>query len=197
MGIDISPGMLREHAPPWPGVLHRYGDYDWGDGSPIATVPDPDYPDEPDAALPDWATREHRWGMSYSGFAGFRELLGKAAGFDVRAVWKLRKLNQETGEYEDVSQLTAPKPPIPELIVDEPAVNTVGDAALEPLIWHSDCEGFMTADECRQVAPRLRELAPKINRLDPDGWAERAEQLADLMQAVADDPTGLAVLRFH
>jgi hypothetical protein len=26
------------------------------------------------------------------------------------------------------------------------------------LLWHSDCEGYLTPKECRAIAPRLREL---------------------------------------
>lgn len=61
---------------------------------------------------------------------------------------------------------------------------------LKPLLNHSDCDGHLTPEECAQVAPHLRELAPAVWPPDSDDW--RAEHsrvnallLADAMDACA------------
>lgn len=75
----------------------------------------------------------------------------------------------------------------------------VGDPALEPLIWHSDCEGILLPDECRQVAPRLRELLDHSvfhQPMDTGYDQEHGALLADLMDLVANHPSGRIALVF-
>lgn len=42
---------------------------------------------------------------------------------------------------------------------------------LKPLLNHSDCDGDLSPEECRTVAPRLRELLGTLN--DPIGYDRR------------------------
>lgn len=53
-----------------------------------------------------------------------------------------------------------------------------------PLINHSDCEGELTAEECRSVAPRLREIVS----VWPDDDYDRimATHLANTMDECAE-----------
>jgi hypothetical protein len=41
---------------------------------------------------------------------------------------------------------------------------------LAPLLNHSDCDGEMTPDECRQVAPRLRQVIEELWPADRAIW---------------------------
>jgi hypothetical protein len=51
-----------------------------------------------------------------------------------------------------------------------------------PLLDHSDCDGILTPDECKKVAPRLRELVKSW----PDEYdRNRALELADGMEQAA------------
>ncbi|TGB00386.1 hypothetical protein E4665_01535 [Sporolactobacillus shoreae] len=56
------------------------------------------------------------------------------------------------------------------------------DDAIIPLLNHSDCEGEMTAKECSQVAPRLRELVADWSEED---YVEEALSLAGGMELAA------------
>lgn len=73
------------------------------------------------------------------------------------------------------------------------------DAALKPLLDHSDCDGELAPDECRQIATRLRavidELWPADTAtfaIDPEAHFNRSNGLllADGMEAAAaaDEP---------
>lgn len=72
---------------------------------------------------------------SYTGFNRFRRRLSQAEGFD---------LDGMAG-----------------FIVNGAPWSTVA-TPLTPLLNHSDCDGNMTPEECKQVAPRLKEIV--------DGW---------------------------
>lgn len=74
----------------------------------------------------------------------------------------------------------------------------VGDAALEPLIWHSDCEGILLPEECALVGPRLRQLLSSAVFDDPvtDYDRQHGTKLADLMGFVAEHPSGRLALVF-
>ena len=55
---------------------------------------------------------------------------------------------------------------------------------------HSDCEGDLSPEECRQVAPRLRELVKSWpdDEESERGWDKRAAlELAGDMDACADN----------
>ena len=56
--------------------------------------------------------------------------------------------------------------------------------SVRPLLDHSDCDGHLTPDECRLVAPRLRELAADaaFSRFNE----QFATQLADGMDCAAE-----------
>lgn len=61
--------------------------------------------------------------------------------------------------------------------------DTVADP-IKPLLDHSDCDGELTPDECRAVAPRLREL---VAGWDADDYDKvNALRLADGMMLAAD-----------
>jgi hypothetical protein len=50
-----------------------------------------------------------------------------------------------------------------------------------PLLNHSDCDGHLTPEECKAVAPRLRELIPQL-----DDWdRSQAAKLCEGMEAAA------------
>lgn len=103
---------------------------------------------------------------SYTGFGAFRRALALFEGFD---------LDEMSGFGGDRDWST---------------VNT----DLAPLLNHSDCDGEMTPAECRQVAPRLRqvidELWPEERAVwesDPSAHFNRRSglALADGMDAAA------------
>lgn len=39
---------------------------------------------------------------------------------------------------------------------------------IEPLLWHSDCDGELSVEECQSIAPRLRELVENWDDDDHD-----------------------------
>ncbi|WP_100487859.1 hypothetical protein [Sporolactobacillus pectinivorans] len=51
-----------------------------------------------------------------------------------------------------------------------------------PLLNHSDCEGELSAEECRHVAPRLREIIASWNEED---YLQEALSLAEGMELAA------------
>ena len=61
-----------------------------------------------------------------------------------------------------------------------------------PLLNHSDCDGELTPDECRTVAPRLRELV--AGWPDDDRDKRQALDLADGMELAATNGESLT---FH
>lgn len=105
---------------------------------------------------------------SYSGFNRFRTKLAALCGIDLE---KMEGFARDGGKEW----------PSPEA---EPLV---------PLLSHSDCDGTMTPDECATVAPRLRELLPKLD--DPYD-REMGAKLAALMEIVADGESSGATLVF-
>ena len=58
------------------------------------------------------------------------------------------------------------------------------DDAIVPLINHSDCDGELSPDECRTVAPRLRELLSQLD-VDHSYDLERGLLLAKMMDDCA------------
>lgn len=57
----------------------------------------------------------------------------------------------------------------------------ITDDPILPLLNHSDCAGHLTPEECRAVAPRLRELIPQL-----DDWDRgQATELCNGMEAAA------------
>ena len=91
-------------------------------------------------------------GWSYSGFHDFRRHLVELAGINL----------DEMQGFADGSE------GIPWDTVDD---------AIVPFIYHSDCDGELTPEQCGTVGPRLRELVEQL-----DGYDKRAGlRLADLM----------------
>lgn len=58
------------------------------------------------------------------------------------------------------------------------------------LLDHSDCEGKISARRCGLTAPRLKELAPALK---DDYYREKAEELAEDMEAYSDRGNGLGI----
>ncbi|TMS00140.1 hypothetical protein [Nonomuraea basaltis] len=79
-----------------------------------------------------------RASWSYSGFGSFRDRLAQAEGFDLREMAGFAPFDAPedwTGKPWDTVHTT-----------------------LEPLLNHSDCDGYLDAYECEQVIPRLRQI---------------------------------------
>ena len=92
---------------------------------------------------------------SYSGFMGFRTRLAK-----LTAIGDLRTM-EGFPPYEIGEDLG--------VIIDESVVLRSWDEIddpIVPLINHSDCDGQLTPEECRTVAPRLRELLEQFEAGD-------------------------------
>ena len=99
---------------------------------------------------------------SYSGFNRFRRAIAAHEGIDLDAM-------RGFGGDHDWSTATTP---------------------LKPLLNHSDCDGELTPQECRQVAPRLRVVVTALWP-DPNDYDRHAGlALADGMDtaAAADQP---------
>lgn len=90
---------------------------------------------------------------SYGGFSRFRERLAALEGIDLN---KMRGFGGKR-EWETVSGL-----PI---------------TLLEPLLNHSDCEGYLDAYECDQMIPRLQAIASTPDALDDEYDREQLRRL--------------------
>lgn len=90
----------------------------------------------------DFSHGDAHW--SYSGFMRFRERLAKAEGFDLQTM----------------AGFTAGGEPWSGVTTD-----------LAPLLNHSDCDGELSPQECKQVAPRLKEI---IGGWDLDDYDRRS-----------------------
>lgn len=99
--------------------------------------------------------------FGYFGFHEFRVRLAKTAG------------------YRIVPNPNAVPPELWESDADHP---------LDALMYHSDCDGEMTPDECLTVAPALEEAVKNWPEYDTD--RSRGERLAEAMReaAAANEP---------
>ncbi|MFJ2004741.1 hypothetical protein [Streptomyces chartreusis] len=108
----------------------------------------------------DFSHTEAQW--AYSGFSRFRRALAHHEGIDLDVMHGFEWYGDDRPRvsWDDV---TTP---------------------LKPLLNHSDCDGELTPEECRQVAPRLREV---VNAVWPEDCHDRASglALADGMDAAA------------
>ncbi len=89
---------------------------------------------------------------TYSGFNRFRKRLAAAIGFDLDEMDGFKLNGRSWNDMKD---------------------------AIKPLLNHSDCDGDLTPDECRQVEPRLREIVSAWP--DDDFDKQQALLLADGM----------------
>lgn len=67
-------------------------------------------------------------------------------------------------------------------MVDGVSWDTVTDDELVPLLNHSDCDGVLTAEQCKLVAPRLLEI---VGHWKDDYDKENALMLVDGMWRAA------------
>jgi hypothetical protein len=63
------------------------------------------------------------------------------------------------------------------------------DDPIVPLLNHSDCDGVLSPEECRSIAPRLRELVRNWPAEDYDRY--QAEMLAEGMDSAAEEGVAL------
>lgn len=100
---------------------------------------------------------------AYGRFARFREALAQHEGIDLSVMDGFRRYGDDRPR-QSWNDVTTP---------------------LKPLLNHSDCDGELTPEECREVAPRLREVVKAIWP-DPDTHAHiNGLALADGMDAAA------------
>lgn len=107
----------------------------------------------------DFSHGEAHW--SYSGFHRFRVELAAAIGVD---------LDQMQGFGGEISWENVNNPII-------------------PLLNHSDCDGELSPEECRQIAPKLKEIVSNWPEDDYD--RRQAERLAEAMETCANEGDAL------
>lgn len=105
---------------------------------------------------------------AYRAFQCFREALAKHEGFD------LNEMEGFFAPWRGHDRSTFPNRSWDEV-----------DTPLEPLLNHDDNEGELTPDECRQVAPRLREVVPVIWPDADDREHRKGMALAEGMEMAA------------
>ena len=98
---------------------------------------------------------------SYGGFNRFRNALAAAEGFDLD-----RMQGFSSGDYFGNDHTPGTRS-WDEITTD-----------LKPLLNHSDCDGELTPEECKQVYPRLREV---VGELDDHYDRDAAPMLAECM----------------
>lgn len=136
------------------------------------------------------------WHGAYSGFALFRETVGRAAGLPYRLAekqfgdgvrhtldidWERVTSAQIAGEWNGVKP-TWQKP-------DDIYAHPVHDPVLYLLI-HSDCDGFLQREYLPELKSRLEELEPEFDRLTADDDYLRGdlrEFINGLERAIEDD----------
>ncbi len=136
----------------------------------------------------DFSHCEARWG--YIGFMQFRTKLAAEAGIALRCMDGFNYNSSLSQQYEHLSIYGSEAKPSDGSLMyghyvgNQPAIpwSKINDP-IKYLLNHSDCEGELTPDECRKVAPRLRELV--AGWPDGDRDKENALELADGMDAAA------------
>ncbi|AOZ91601.1 hypothetical protein [Paenibacillus crassostreae] len=98
---------------------------------------------------------------SYSGFYRFRVRVAETIGIDLDKMSGFASLTDNSGIGWDW--------------VTDPVV---------PLLNHSDCDGGLTPDQCRSIAPRLKEIIANWNAPDDYDKAQ-AELLIEGMEYCA------------
>lgn len=99
---------------------------------------------------------------SYGGFHRFRRAIAAHEGIDLDKMYGFARHGDDTPKLS-WDTITTP---------------------LKPLLNHSDCDGELAPDECRQVAPKLREV---IDAVWPEDCYDRQAglELANGMDAAA------------
>lgn len=111
------------------------------------------------------------WHGAYSGFAMFREIVGRAAGLPYREASKQYGDGIRHTLDIDWEQITSDQ--IAGDWAEPPCITRVGyeppltDPALYLLI-HSDCDGKLRCKYLKELKARLEDLAPKFNELADD-----------------------------
>lgn len=119
---------------------------------------------------------------AYSGFNRFREKLANEIGICLplmEGFWSTHKDSMSTVELTKKILGTAifdefywlPKEPLKWDKIKDPIVD---------LLYHSDCDGSLSAEQCGKIAPRLRELIADWN--DDDYDKRQALLLAEGME---------------
>lgn len=108
---------------------------------------------------------------SYGGFNRFRKALAATEGFDLEQMQGF-----STGDSFEGTRVPGPRD-WDEITSD-----------LKPLLNHSDCDGYLTPEECAQVFPRLREIC---DGLDDDYDRRAGLALAECMLICAAEGTRL------
>lgn len=140
----------------------------------------------------DFSHCEAHWG--YMGFNLFRVKLAAEAGIALNCMQGFAA--GPTGNSFDILSLfgkedgTGQLPSYGKYVGNQPVISwdKVKDD-IAPLLNHSDCDGILTPEECRKVAPRLRELVK--------GWPDddkdkiKALELADGMERAAKNNENL------
>jgi hypothetical protein len=100
---------------------------------------------------------------SYGGFNHARTRLAEAVGFVLTDMQGFGTLTGQTPGARSWDEITDP---------------------VKPLLNHSDCDGELTAEECKAAAPRLREI---VSTWDADDYDRlHFEELARGMDAAAE-----------
>jgi hypothetical protein len=94
-------------------------------------------------------TSHNAWHGAYSRFMRFRIAIAKTIGIDLMNMSGFIEEGKSWYEVED---------------------------PLKFLLHHSDCDGELSVEECRAIAVRLREIAPKL--AGEEDFEERAIQFA-------------------
>ena len=120
--------------------------------------------------------REERPHWSYSGFGSFRKCLAKEVGIELDKMEGFCEFDwleeMRAGTLEQARANEGPKRSWDE--IDDP---------LKFLLYHSDCDGELTPEECALIAPRMRELMeswPTCCGIESYN-RDHGERLADLM----------------
>ena len=140
-------------------------------------------------ALPDDIAKL-RAGMPYSAFTRLRAKLAATIGLDLDYMWGFMPMGIRIAELRGLPQTAAARAPDYEAWEKEQQDwwrerarqwDTV-DNGMVDLIHHSDCDGDLSPDQCRTVAPALAEA---IGRMDADHDRENAEALLRMIEACA------------
>jgi hypothetical protein len=147
-------------------------------------------------ALPPEAAKLHV-GMPYSAFNRLRAKLAAAIGIDLEMMWGFQPSPLRIAEIRGI-----PTKPLSRLGTYEEfereqnewwSQNARGwdtvDNGMAPFLHHSDCDGELTAEQCRAVAPVLAEAIEKMphDPLEDDRTSDktRAKALLEMVQACA------------